>query len=114
VFFYAARPTQQNFKSHQVLTTHNFTMAYLLSSEHDVYLLLLPNVSLVVDYLRHYRHDHLSLRPVRSILDLEDAVVPSIFVLVSPDHGVPSDNTVESVVGVLPFHLTGFVRFFWY
>jgi len=72
-------------------------MAYLLPSEHDVYLLLLLNVSLVAACLRHHRHhshDHLSLRLVRPLLDPEDAVVSSIFVLVSPDHGVPSDNTV--------------------
>ena len=79
-------------------------MAYLLPSEHDVYLLLLINVSLVAVYLRHHRHDHLSFRPVRPLLDLEDAVGPSIFVLVSSGYGFPSDNnTVESIVGDVPF-----------
>jgi uncharacterized membrane protein YeiH len=106
MIFYAARSTQQNFKNHQGVTTHSFIMPYLLASEHDICLLLLLNVSLVAVYLRHHhhhRHDHLSLRPIRPLLDLEDAVGLSIFVLVSPDHGVPTDNTVEAIVGDLPF-----------
>ena len=101
MFFNAARSTQRTFKSHQGVTTHSFIMAYLLPSEHGNYLLLLLNVSMVAVYLRHHRHnrhDHLSFR----LLDLEDAAGPSIFVLVPPDHGVPSDNTVESILGDLP------------
>lgn len=78
-------------------------MAYLLPSEHNVYLLLQLNVSLVAVSLLHHRHDHLRLRPVRPLLDPEDAVGASIFVLVSPDYGFPSDNTVESIVGEIHF-----------
>jgi uncharacterized membrane protein YeiH len=100
VFFNAALSTQQNFKSHRGVMTHNFTMAYLLPSKHDVYLLLLIKVSVVTVYLRHHRQHHC---PVRPLLDLEDAAGPSIFVMVSLDHGVPLDNTVESVVGDLLF-----------